>query len=82
MTTLIILIIAVVVGFVFLKKYFPEVLSKNKKNKSFYSYKRKDFLISRPEHEFFDILVEILGNQYYVFPQIHLSNILDNKIVV
>ena len=81
MTTLIILIIAVVVGFVFLKKYFPEVLSKNKKNKSFYSYKRKDFLISRPEHEFFDILVEILGNQYYVFPQIHLSNILDNKIV-
>lgn len=37
--------------------------------------------MGRAEHEFFDILVEILGNQYYVFPQIHLCNILDNKVI-
>ena len=52
-----------------------------KRNKSIYTYRRKDFLMSRAEHELFDILVDVVGNQYYVFPQIHLPNILDNKIV-
>jgi very-short-patch-repair endonuclease len=37
--------------------------------------------MSRAEHEFFDILVDITKDQYYVFPQIHLSTILDNKVV-
>jgi very-short-patch-repair endonuclease len=50
-------------------------------NESVYKYRRKDFLISRAEHEFFDILVELIGDQYYVFPQIHLPTILDNKVV-
>jgi len=81
MTTLIIFIAVIVVGFVLIKNYFPENISENKKSKPLYNYKRKYFLISRPEHEFFDILVEVMGNKYYVFPQIHLSNILDNKIV-
>ena len=37
--------------------------------------------MSRAEHEFFDILIGITKDQYYVFPQIHLSTILDNKVV-
>lgn len=52
---------------------------KNQKKKSLYNYKRKDFLMSRAEHEFFDILVEAVGGQYYVFPQVHLPTILDHK---
>lgn len=50
------------------------------KKKSIYKYTRKDFLISRPEHEFFDILVEILGSKYHIFTQVHLPTILDHKI--
>src|ERR1035437_7044871 len=50
------------------------------KKKPLYKYTRKDFLISRPEHEFFDILVEILENKYHVFTQVHLPTILDHKI--
>ena len=50
------------------------------KKKPFYKYARKDFLISRPEHEFFDILVEILGSKYHIFTQVHLPTILDHKI--
>ena len=46
-----------------------------------YRYKRKDFLMSRAEHEFFDVLTEVIGSQYCVFPQIHLSTILNHKIV-
>jgi len=55
--------------------------SQKEEKKDRYKYKRKDFLMSRPEHEFFDILVAVLGNEYYVFPQIHLSTIIDNKVV-
>ena len=81
MIILVIVIVLVVVIFIILKKYFPEVNFEEKKNKPSYNYKRKDFLMTRAEHEFFDILVEVAGNQYYVFPQIHLSTILDNKVV-
>jgi hypothetical protein len=56
-------------------------MARRKVIKSPYNYKKKDFLMSRAEHEFFDILVEVAGNQYHVFPQIHLSTILDNKVV-
>lgn len=49
--------------------------------KSLYHYKTKDYLMSRAEHEFFDILVAFIGNLYFVFPQVHLATILDHKIV-
>jgi very-short-patch-repair endonuclease len=73
----IIIIIALAIA---LKIFLPEIFSV-KPVRPVYSYKRRDFLMSRPEHEFFDILVSALENQYYVFPQVHLPNILDHKIV-
>lgn len=82
MTILIIFVILMAVVFIVLKKFSPGIFNDEEKvNKSPYNYKKKDFLMSRAEHEFFDILVEVVGNQYYVFPQIHLSTILDNKVV-
>lgn len=74
------LLILIVFTILILKNIdFKKFLHEEKK--SLYSYKRKDFIMSRPEHKFFDILVEIFGNKYYIFPQIHLATILDNKIV-
>ena len=82
MTILIIFVILMAVVFIVLKKFSPDIFNGEEKViKSPYNYKKKDFLMSRAEHEFFDILVEVVGNQYYVFPQIHLSTILDNKVV-
>ncbi len=82
MTILIIFVILMAVVFIVLKKFFPDIFNGEEKViKSPYNYKKKDFLMSRAEHEFFDILIEVVGNQYYVFPQIHLSTILDNKVV-
>jgi len=76
------IIIGIGLGIVFLIKFLStSPLLKEEKKKSLYKYKSKDFLISRPEHEFFDILVEVVGDKYYVFTQVHLPTILENKIV-
>ena len=80
MTILIIFVVLIAIVFL-ISKYFPEIFPQNTKSKPLYNYKRKDFLITRAEHEFFDILIDVVGNQYYVFPQIHLCDILDNKVV-
>src|SRR3989339_1698359 len=60
-------------------KIFDLPIGESKK-KSTYRYQRKDFFMTKPEHDFFDILVALLGDRYYVFPQVHLSTILDNKV--
>ena len=60
-------------------KIFDLPIGESKK-KSTYRYQRKDFFMTKPEHDFFDILVALLGDRYYVFSQVHLSTILDNKV--
>lgn len=45
-----------------------------------YRYRRKDFVMTKAENDFFNSLTDILGDEYYVFPQVHLSTILDHKI--
>jgi len=45
-----------------------------------YNYKQKDFFMSRPEHEFFDILLSVVGDKYHIFSQVHLPTIIDNKV--
>lgn len=76
------IMLAVLFVVVLVLKFFTENISEKKesKKKPSYKYNRKEFLISRAEHEFFDILVEVLGGQYYVFTQVHLPTILDHKI--
>ena len=75
--------IGIVVGIALVIKFFANNSSEKEevKKKPLYKYNRKDFLISRPEHEFFDILIEILGSKYHIFTQVHLPTILDNKVV-
>jgi very-short-patch-repair endonuclease len=46
-----------------------------------YRYKQKDFFMSRPEHECYDALVVAVGEKYYIFPQVHLSSIINWKVV-
>lgn len=45
-----------------------------------YKYRAKEHLMTRTEEEFFDLLTETVFEKYYVFPQIHLSALLDHKI--
>lgn len=45
-----------------------------------YQYKRKNFFLSRAEHECYDALVEAVGQEYRIFAQVHLPTLLDNKV--
>jgi len=54
---------------------------KNNKSPEKYQYKRKDFFLSRAEHACYDALIDAVGSDYYIFSQVHLPTIVDNKIV-
>ena len=77
MTKIIILAIALAIIVAFIE--FTRGSEKPDKKK--YGYTRKDFIMSRAEHECFGALVTAVRDRYYVFPQIHLSSIVDNKVV-
>lgn len=72
------LIISIV--FILIVVILSKALLNTKKSKQ-YKYKRKDFFMSRAEHECYDALIVAVGEKYRIFPQVHLSSILDNKIV-
>src|SRR5476651_2690832 len=46
-----------------------------------YSYGRKDFIMTKAENDFFGILKELLQDRYQIFPQVHLTSLLDEKKV-
>ena len=45
-----------------------------------YLYKKKDFFLSRAEHECYDALLQAVGNDYLIFAQVHLPTIIDHKV--
>ncbi|MDB5181128.1 MAG: topoisomerase [Candidatus Saccharibacteria bacterium] len=45
-----------------------------------YSYIAKDLVMTRTEAEFFKKLDRAVGERYFVFPQIHLSSLLDHHV--
>jgi hypothetical protein len=47
--------------------------------KSRFEYGRKDFIMTRAEHECYDALIAEMGADYYFFPQIHLDSIVSPK---
>lgn len=77
MNTLLIWSLVIIVVTFLLKLFFIKPGSIGVK----YLYKKKDFLMSRAEHELFDILVDLIDGKYYIFPQVHLNAMLDHKIV-
>lgn len=70
-------IIAIVIVFAIALKDKLEVVDKKVK----FHYKKKNFFMTRAEHEFYDLLISILGNEYYIFAQVHLPTLVDNKVV-
>lgn len=50
------------------------------KHKAQYDYSTKEHIMTRSEESFFKLLNDVTGGKYYIFPQIHLSSILDHQI--
>ena len=44
------------------------------------SYRRKQFFMTKAEHTCYKALVQAVGNDYFVFAQVHLPTILDEKV--
>ncbi len=49
---------------------------KGKEKESKLPYVKKNYLLTKAEKDFFRILEQVIENKYYVFPQIHLSQLL------
>lgn len=75
------LIALIVIIIVLLKVVSSNFSSKRKvfKNNT-YSYTAKSLLMTRAEAEFFTKLMDVVDERYYVFPQVHLSALLDHRV--
>ena len=45
-----------------------------------YAYLRRDYIMSEAESHLFRRLEQIAQDRYYIFPQVHLSSLLDNTV--
>lgn len=45
-----------------------------------YHYERRDLIMTRAENDFFKMLDTAVGENYYVFPQVHLSSLFEHKV--
>lgn len=54
--------------------------TKRKTTPSKYSYTKKDFFMSRAEHECYDALIQAVGHDYYIFAQVHLPTIVNHTV--
>ena len=50
------------------------------RRKTEYQYKRKNFFLTKSEHEFYDNLMKAVGDKYYIFAQVYLPTLVDHKI--
>ncbi len=60
---------------------FQVMFEGDKEEKKKYEYKRRNFVMTRAEHECFDALTRAVGNDYLIFAQVHLPTLIDNKVV-
>jgi len=54
--------------------------SKKQSTPSKFSYTKKDFFMSRAEHECYDALIEAVGHDFYIFAQVHLPTIINHTV--
>lgn len=45
-----------------------------------YHYKRKQYMMTHSENEFFNLLTSHFGDKFYIFPQVNISSILDHTV--
>jgi len=71
----------VVVAIILLKLVVSNASTKRKVFKdNVYSYTAKSLMMTRIESEFFTKLDQAVSERYFVFPQVHLSALLDHRV--
>lgn len=76
------MITALIVTAVIVLAAISSLISKSSYSKlsTKYRYRRKDFIMTKAENDFFDVIMQAVGDNYHVFPQVHLSEFLDHKV--
>jgi hypothetical protein len=59
---------------------FKAIFGVGEVEKAKYRYNRKDFFLTRAEHEFYNVLVEAVSAEYRIFAQVHLPTLLDHSV--
>ncbi|MEO5950027.1 MAG: DUF2726 domain-containing protein [Candidatus Saccharimonadales bacterium] len=73
-------------GFLIVAAAFVNLVRRNSqverkiRKKDTYTYTAKNLLMSRAESEFFTKIEDAVSERYYVFPQVHLSAILEHRV--
>jgi very-short-patch-repair endonuclease len=75
------IILGIIFAIVIASSFVKEVFDGKSEEKNEYKYKRKNFFLTRAEHECFDALIEAVGSEYLIFAQVHLASLLDNKVI-
>lgn len=71
----------IIIAAILLRTILSNASSKRKVFKNnVYSYTAKDQLMTSTESEFFVRLDNAVSERYYVFPQVHLSALLDHRV--
>ncbi len=74
----------ILLGLILIGMFVFQIIQKSastEDKKKIYQYKKKDFFLSRAEHECYDALIKAVGNDFHIFAQVHLPTIVDNKVV-
>lgn len=76
------LIVCLIIVILFLGKLLSASISNKRKvfKNGIYQYMPKESLMTRAEGEFFWKLNNVAGDRYFVFPQVHLSALLDHHV--
>lgn len=74
--TMIYIIIGVIILAAIVVKMFGSS-DADTKLKPVYEYKKREHLLTDAEREFYNLLVQSVGNEYSVFSQVHLSSLIE-----
>lgn len=80
MNYLYIFIVICSVGFIIYTGLFSKRTSTTEIKKTIYNYQAKQYFMTKSESNFFHMLNNVAGDRYFIFPQVHLSAILNEKI--
>jgi len=80
MNNLYILIAICAIGYAIYTRLFNKRTGTTEIKKTIYNYQSKQYFMTKSESDFFYMLNNVAGDRYFIFPQVHLSAILDEKI--
>lgn len=63
-----------------LLNYLKKKILQRTKQSSKYHYSKKNYFMTQAEHEFYNVLNELVGTEFVIFAQVHLPTIVNHKV--